>query len=173
MSEFLSVLASPWSFVLVLVVFGIAPGLLTRLITLMYPKGHPRRAELVAEIYAVPRMKRPMWVAEQLELGLSEGLGERLRGVRARRAARRRVTQDPQAVRQMRATIRAAQATGVLGAITGSIGFFVGLPKNLDLSPTLVYGLGTAFGISTTVLATLLGKRLLWMVEARVRREAE
>ena len=32
------------------------------------------RIELVAELYAVPRIQRPLWVAEQLETALFEGL---------------------------------------------------------------------------------------------------
>ena len=38
----------------------------------------PRRRELVAELSAVPRVERPFWVFEQLEVAVSEGLWPRL-----------------------------------------------------------------------------------------------
>jgi hypothetical protein len=34
---------------------------------------------LLAEVYAVPMMKRPFWVAQQVEVAFFEGLGERIR----------------------------------------------------------------------------------------------
>jgi hypothetical protein len=45
---------------------------------LAYPRDDPRRAELIAELYAVPRIQRPLWVAEQLETALFEGLKLRI-----------------------------------------------------------------------------------------------
>lgn len=78
MDELLETVA-PWqSLVLVVVVFGFAPGFCLRLIVLAYPRGNPRRAELIAELYAVPRIQRPLWVAEQLEVALFEGLVHRV-----------------------------------------------------------------------------------------------
>jgi hypothetical protein len=62
-----------------LVVFGFAPGAVLRLTVLAYPRDDPRRRELLGELYAVPRIERPFWVAEKLELALIEGLGGRLR----------------------------------------------------------------------------------------------
>ncbi len=61
-----------------LLVFGFAPGALLRLIVLAFDRDDPRRQELLAELYAVPRIERPFWVAEQLEVALVEGLGQRL-----------------------------------------------------------------------------------------------
>jgi hypothetical protein len=68
-----------------LLVYGFAPGALLRLIVLLYPRDHPRRRELIGELYGVPRIKRPFWVAEQLETALFEGLHCRLAAGRARR----------------------------------------------------------------------------------------
>jgi hypothetical protein len=68
-----------------LLVYGFAPGALLRLIVLLYPRDHPRRRELIGELYAYPRIKRPFWVAEQLETALFEGLGGRLMTWRAER----------------------------------------------------------------------------------------
>jgi len=56
----------------------IRAGFFLRLIVLAYPRSDPRRAELIAELYAVPRAQRPLWVAEQLEISLSEGLWHRM-----------------------------------------------------------------------------------------------
>jgi diguanylate cyclase (GGDEF)-like protein len=63
---------------LVIVVFGFAPGFVLRLIVLAYHRSDPRRDELIAELYAVPRIQRPLWVAQQLEVALFEGLGHRV-----------------------------------------------------------------------------------------------
>ena len=66
------------TFAVVLLVFGLAPGALLRVIVLAYPRDDPRRRERVAELYVVPRILRPLFVAEQLELAISEGLFPRL-----------------------------------------------------------------------------------------------
>jgi hypothetical protein len=58
MAELLEVVASWPSLLLVLLVFGFAPGFCLRLIVLAYPRGAPpRRKELIAELYAVPRLR--------------------------------------------------------------------------------------------------------------------
>lgn len=74
MAELLEAVVSWFSLLLALLVFGFAPGFCLRLIVLVYPHDDPRRAELIAELYAIPRMQRPVWVAEQLEVALFEGL---------------------------------------------------------------------------------------------------
>jgi len=61
-----------------LLVFGFAPGAALRLIVLLYPRDHPRRRELIGELYRYPRIERPFWVAQQLETALFEGLPGRL-----------------------------------------------------------------------------------------------
>jgi diguanylate cyclase (GGDEF)-like protein len=78
MAELLEAVAFWPSLVLVVVVFGFAPGFCLRLIVLAYPRSDPRREELIAELYAVPRIQRPLWVAQQLEVALFEGLGQRV-----------------------------------------------------------------------------------------------
>lgn len=75
--ELLDTVASWSSLLLLVVVFGFAPGFCLRLIVLAYPRHNPRRTELIAELYAVPRIERPLWVAEQLETALFEGLPHR------------------------------------------------------------------------------------------------
>ena len=78
MTELLGAVTSGWNLLWVLVVFGVAPGFCLRLIVLAYPRADPRRRELLTELYAVPHIKRPLWVAQQLEVALFEGLGHRL-----------------------------------------------------------------------------------------------
>jgi hypothetical protein len=90
MDELLEAVASWPSLGLVVVVFGFAPGFCLRLIVLAYPPGDPRRTELIAELYAVPRLQRPLWVAEQLEVALFEGLGHRVSAAIRRLTGRRR-----------------------------------------------------------------------------------
>jgi len=61
-----------------LLVFGFAPGALLRLLVLAFHRDDPRRSELLAELHAVPRLERPFWVLEQLEVALFEGMWERI-----------------------------------------------------------------------------------------------
>lgn len=78
MTELVHIVGSWPSLLLVVVVFGFVPGFCLRLIVLAYPRSDPRRKELIAELYAVPRIHRPLWVAEQLEVALFEGLAHRI-----------------------------------------------------------------------------------------------
>jgi hypothetical protein len=71
--------AIAWPTLLIaLVMFGFAPGAVLRLIVLAFRRDDPRRTELLAELPHVPRIERPFWVCEQLEVALSEGLFGRL-----------------------------------------------------------------------------------------------
>ena len=67
------------TFVAALIVFGFAPRAVLRLIVLAFHRDDPRRDELLAELHAVPRLERPFWVLEQLEVALVDGLGQRIR----------------------------------------------------------------------------------------------
>lgn len=78
MGEFIDAVASWPTLLLVLLVFGFAPRLVLRVALLAFERDDPRRHELLAELHAVPRIQRPMWVAEQLEVALVEGLGGRI-----------------------------------------------------------------------------------------------
>jgi len=79
LAAMLDAVASWPSLAVVLVVFGVAPGLALRMIVLIYPKENPRRAELLAELRVVPRLERPLWVAEQLEVAVFDGTRVRWR----------------------------------------------------------------------------------------------
>jgi hypothetical protein len=90
MAALLETVASWPSLLLVIVVFGFAPGFCLRLIVVVYPRDDPRRRELIAELYTVPRIQRPLWVAQQLEVALFEGFGHRLSATIRRLRDRRR-----------------------------------------------------------------------------------
>lgn len=64
--------------VVALLLFGFAPGFVLRIILLAFHRDDPRRSEIRAELQAIPRFERPLWVAEQLEVALCEGLRDRL-----------------------------------------------------------------------------------------------
>jgi len=66
------------SAVLMAFVVGFCPGAAIRLIVRIYPPGHPRRQEIRGELGVVERKWRLVWVFEQLELALFEGLPLRL-----------------------------------------------------------------------------------------------
>jgi hypothetical protein len=73
---------------IVLLIFGLAPGVALRLIVLAFPRDDPRRRELLGDLYRVPWFERPFWVAGKLEVALFEGLPNRAaRGKALRRAA--------------------------------------------------------------------------------------
>lgn len=84
-------------------VFGFFPVFAVNLLARVYPKEHPRRAELVAELHDVPRRERLIWVAEQLATVLFDGVPERVRARRRDASAERerREFQDLTAVEQM------------------------------------------------------------------------
>lgn len=66
-----------WRTWLAMLVIVIVPGLLLRVAVLVYPRGDERRDELIAEMYAVPFLRRPIWVFQQIEVVIWEGLPER------------------------------------------------------------------------------------------------
>ena len=76
--EILNAIVSWETFLISLLVFGFAPGAVLRLIVLAFRRDDPRRREMLAELHRVPRLERPYWVFEQLEVALFEGIWERL-----------------------------------------------------------------------------------------------
>jgi hypothetical protein len=79
-----------------LLMFGFAPGAVLRIIVLAFRRDDPRRTELLAELPHVPRIERPFWVCEQLEVVLFEGLAGRFTALISRKCSRhRRSAQEP------------------------------------------------------------------------------
>lgn len=95
MTELVGNALSVHTLLVAVLLYGFAPGFVLRLITLIYPRDDPRRAELIAELYAVPRIKRPFWVAEQIETAIFEGSVERFRNARGRRKGNRVILYSP------------------------------------------------------------------------------
>ena len=91
----MSVPVDVWPICLVgLAAFGLVPGFLLRLIVRVYPKSHARRRELVAELYTIDYKERPFFVAQQLELAITEGIAARLRRDRHARSAPSHLRRD-------------------------------------------------------------------------------
>ena len=76
-------LLSDWrAYLLFVLVCGLTPGFALRILVRAYPRDHPRRMELIAELYAQRYLERPLFVAQQLETAISEGLPARWRSLR-------------------------------------------------------------------------------------------
>lgn len=65
------------AFLIVLAVWGFAPRAVLRIIVLAFAD-QDRRNELMAEICVIPRWERPLWVCEQIETAICEGIWDRL-----------------------------------------------------------------------------------------------
>lgn len=77
-----------WAGIALCVALGFLPGIIVRLASLMFPKGDPRRREMIAETYVQKWHERPLWAFEQIERGFTEGLPGRWK-LRVRGLARR------------------------------------------------------------------------------------
>lgn len=79
MSDLLSVSHGLEAFGLALVIFGLLPGPLLRMLLSLYPKGHPCRTQVRADFDAIERYwERPFFVAQAVEFSLVEGLPQRI-----------------------------------------------------------------------------------------------
>lgn len=97
MSELISAVTGWQTLLTAILAFGLLPGVALRIAVTIYPREHPRRRELVAELHAVPRWERPFWVAEQLVTVAWEGIPERVRAVRLRLRGRATSSQETDA----------------------------------------------------------------------------
>lgn len=64
---------------LAIFVYAVCPQWILRLLVRAYGRDDPRRYELLGEVYAVPYVRRPFWVAEQVETALADAAMPRLR----------------------------------------------------------------------------------------------
>lgn len=80
MSDAIAAVGAWPALIVVLLVWGLAPGLVIRLIALSFRRADPRRSEMIAELYVVPRWEQPFWVLQQLERAFFEAMIERLAG---------------------------------------------------------------------------------------------
>lgn len=78
MSQLLGASGAIGLFVSSLLIFGLAPGMVLAVIVKLFPKDDPRRRELQAELYVVPRWERPFWVFEKLDLAIRTGAAPEL-----------------------------------------------------------------------------------------------
>ncbi len=172
-----------------LLVYGFAPGALLRLIVLLYPRDHPRRWELIGELYAYPRIKRPFWVAEQLETAFFEGLGGRIAARRGRRTipalvhiaqpGRGRmvkwemrlpaeIRRAPSQVKGLVPAISRAVATGTAKQVSFGANPDPWLTVELPIDPD-VYYLNVSLGTQSPMMAGVLLKGRSFLVDAAVR----
>jgi hypothetical protein len=151
MVELMEAITSWPSLLWVVIVFGFAPRLCLRLIVRASPRGDPRRAELIAELYAVPRIQRPLWVAEQLEVALFEGLGQRVSA----------------GIRRLGLGFWAVLLALLVGATPLT---FVLVTQSMDSTGTWVAVLGTGLAIASALL-TLVMWRLQQPPRLRSRRD--
>lgn len=164
MAELLTTVVSLPTLLLVFVVFGFAPGFCLRLIVLAYPRSDPRRTELIAELYVVPRIERPLWVAEQLEVALFEGL-------------RRRSVPAIGIVGVIAMVLAGALAIGIVGVIAIVLvgGLAIGFEGVLEGGLVHVFAAVLAGILATglsVLLAILLAGGLIKGVLARMRQRA-
>lgn len=99
MAELIEAVVSWPTLLLAIGVFSLVPGVVLHLAVMIYPRDHPRRRELIADLAIVPRLERPFWVTEQLVTVIFEGVPLRVKVARqaisigrsTRRRRRRRV----------------------------------------------------------------------------------
>jgi hypothetical protein len=158
MAELFEAIASWRSLLLVFVVFGFAPGFLLRLLVKIYPKNDPRRQELVAQLYTPGRLERVLFVGEQFETVLFEGVPARGRalGQHIRRAGRRFFAGIPRTLKA-KATLRF-----LLGVVSWLLVIILG-----KLVGDKIGDLGSSQGI---VAFVLLGAMLLTPTALTIRK---
>jgi len=160
MAELFEAVVSLPTLLLVLLVFGFAPGFVLRLLVLAYPRTDPRRRELIAELYTVPRLQRPLWVAEQLEVALFEGLAHRASATIRSFTRQRRVPAqtDKLEVRHGR-ILRAAVVTTVVGIVSQIVDW--GLTRG-----GIGWGSGVGWaGFGVMVVSDVILAFLLWRIK--------
>lgn len=133
MSEILAILLSPRALAVGLLLLLFAPGLLLQCLIKVYPYDDPRRVELLAELRAIPLTERPIWVLEQVETALLDGLPSRVRQLRQRRSTRT----------SLRARLFAPTDTPVLRsaatAVTVVVLYFLLMSSTWSIGPAILF----------------------------------
>ncbi len=156
MAELFEAVASLSTLLMVLLVFGFAPGFVLRLLVLAYPRSDPRRRELISELYAVPRIQRPLWVAEQLEVALFEGLAHRASAtIRSFARQRRARTQTDKREAWSRLVTRMNLLEAVGGIVLGLV-LLVGGGVGRDMSEAMTWGFTVGLGAMVVAEVVLL-----------------
>ncbi|WP_146044344.1 hypothetical protein [Amycolatopsis sp. BJA-103] len=88
MVELIELAGAPSLLLTAILIYGFAPGFALRLTILLYPKNDDRRKELLADLYKMPRLQRPFWVAEQIETAIFDGVLAYRNAAKERNAAR-------------------------------------------------------------------------------------
>ncbi|TCK25432.1 hypothetical protein EV378_1240 [Pseudonocardia endophytica] len=157
MAELFEAVVSWPTLLMVLLVFGLAPGLVLRIVVLCYPKGDPRRRELVAELYVLSFVHRPLWVMQQVETAVFEGV-----------AARWKVRGGLSSVAP-----RQGQRTGLMVASTLFVGLFsatvIVQPLSEAVYDVTVWLAAVALMLLLTVVLMEIGRSTARMIKATLR----
>jgi hypothetical protein len=158
MTDLLSQIINWRTLVGIVVVFGFAPGAALRIIVRAFERSDPRRRELLGELYAVPRWERPVWVAQQLEVALFEGVAGRMAKSYRRLAPARRTSEWFR--REKRNFIYARYTVGYTVAATS---YFAVLVYTMVLVP------GPA-GLAASGVWMLAGVTMAWFHKRATKR---
>ena len=137
------------SLLIALVAFGFAPGALLRVIVLAFKRDDPRRKELLAELPHIPRLERPFWVFEQLEVALFEGLLGRL-AKRTRSKVHKKGQFAPYSTTEFYQTATSRRLTQILTGNGGAYGVYG--PRGSGKSWLLLHAIHAAQAVGGTGL---------------------
>ena len=161
MAELFEAVVSLPTLLLVLLVFGFAPGFVLRLLVLAYPRTDPRRRELIAELYTVPRLQRPLWVAEQLEVALFEGLAHRASAaIRSLTRQRRARTQTDKRWARVGLMTRVAEVGGVAGSVLAAVNLVLDPRTYESIAKATPVAVAVALGVALAVVLRTARPRL-------------
>lgn len=129
MAEIIEAIGVPRLFLVALIVFAFLPGLTLRFVVRLYPKGHPRRKELLGELYARPYWERPFFVAQQFETAICEGVPSRVIAVSPTLRAQARLM----------SIYLAARVVGLAAAMCSLLQFLLGAGLFVGNAGALLY----------------------------------
>ncbi|UOX92845.1 hypothetical protein MUY14_20280 [Amycolatopsis sp. FBCC-B4732] len=119
MTDDLLALVTEWgvgTMLTVATLFGFFPKFVVNLIVLVYPRDHPRRRELPAELDAVPVRERLTWVFGQCATVLFDGVPARIGDLRSRNHPAAAEPDPPESAGPATASFLAHAAEVTMGA---------------------------------------------------------